>query len=196
MGRMRTQAAVRTLGAASLVLSAGLVVACGGDPEPGASVAPADVPSGFVVQRGAGWTLAHPRGWKRIAGDAPKGQMLAGFESPAGSDDLPSQIGVGVNPEPANDWATARRLGRDMDEIRYPDYAVRSERALELPGAKRAVRTDAVYRAFTERRSAVRVVEVLAERDDGGQVTYFVRGPEADFASRRLDEVLATVTLR
>lgn len=185
----------RRLPAALAALAAGLALpACGGDdrPAPRPVAAP---PAGFASAQGERWAFAYPRGWSRITRPDGRPTRITGFQDTSLSARLPVQAGVGVNADYRNELADAVRLAKDESRIAYPGYRVLDERRVKLPGA-RAYRIDAVYESFSEEPVSIRTTDLLVQTDDGVQMNFFVRGPEAEFERAGLAQIVRTFQVR
>ena len=171
------------------------LAACGGaeQPERRAPTPVQPPPTGFVTVQDARYAYARPSGWTRVTG---RSKGLVGFQSAPGSNDLPSQVGLGINPRFPNTLGDAVRLAKDESRIVYPRYRIRSERPVALPRGARGWRIDAEYASFQAKPVTVRTIDLLVQTPEKVQMNFFVRAPLADFERERLGEALDSFQLR
>ncbi|MQA96304.1 MAG: hypothetical protein GEV11_17265 [Streptosporangiales bacterium] len=147
---------LKRLGRLALVslLAGGLaygLAGCGGGegtaahPKP-APVPPAPVPEDFVLYRGAGFTVAHPEGWKVTTGRDDSGAQVVKIVAPGeGGPKDDAELLIGRLPGFKGDFANRIVSFRSSAEL--AGRKIVAQRPMFLPGATQAWRLDLSYRA-------------------------------------------------
>jgi hypothetical protein len=169
-----------------LVLTLALAAAlagCGG----GGSEA-ADVPQGFKTLTGDGWSLAYPETWEVTTAG---GSRLA--QGPKGVGGLAPQAAVARQLKPPP-FELSLEAFRNDQTLRRGNYKITRDAQFDLDGADDAHIIEADYIERTPGGTTpVKTIDLLVRTDDGEQLDFLLRAPQADFDRMRLNEVLDTI---
>ena len=151
----------------------------------------AQVPKDFKTLSGDGWTLAYPSSWTV---SEVNGSRLA--QGPKGTGGLAPQAAVARDVKPPPFEISLDAFKADQT-LRRGNWKITRNAKVELDGAEQARVIEADYIEKTVGGTTpVRTIDLLVRTDDGAQLDFLMRAPQADFDRARLDEVLDTIRLK
>jgi hypothetical protein len=175
-----------------LVMAAAVLCACSSE----------ELPTGFAVYRGEGFSIGYPSEWEGCRGapslggtDAPAVEFIG----PAGTDEAGPPVIQVVNEGTQRPFRHALNFHRLLLQV-SAGYRQLGEDDADVPGAERAVRIE--FRRMNALRGQqggpeIRGVNLFAEAPDGSVVNVLITAASTDFDQLQgtIDDVLRSVAV-
>lgn len=205
---------VRSAIAATLVVVAVTLTACGGDEEPtvaatgtsgGSSMTPLErrgaVPGGWKVSATRHFSYAHPADWTvevRPSKSGTPGEMVSEARGPAVTPGLPPDVVVAATPGYKSGLEGLLAINTADAEVRYRDRKVIKEGRPDVPGAigARLIEGDVQNKGPDGTMTTVRQFDLVALSKAGTAVSLFVQVPGDQAESSRVRDIVETLEIR